>query len=288
MIQSMTAFARLSDQHPWGMITWEIRVVNHRYLDCSLKIPEAFRSHETTVRLQLQQQLHRGRVECALRFNRESQGEQHLVLNTALIKKLSVALDEVKTYLPTTAVIDPIKILSWPQVLQNPDEDLSVAQTAVLQLFEKTLEELVATRRREGAVLAKLTQEKLQEMLVLITKVKSKIPQVLLEQRSKILKRLEEIMANLDQARFEQEMVYFAQKIDVTEEIERLEAHTKEVLRILDSGGFAGKRLDFLMQELNREANTLGSKSVAIETTQTAIELKVLIEQMREQVQNIV
>jgi uncharacterized protein (TIGR00255 family) len=181
-----------------------------------------------------------------------------------------------------------MKVLAWPQVLQTTESDLTVAQEMILQLFEKTLAELVVTREREGSTLAKLLQDKLQEVLTITAKVKTKVPQILNDQRLKVVKRLEEVVANLDRSRLEQEMVYFAQKIDITEELDRLEMHAREVIRILDEGGLVGKRLDFLMQELNREANTLGSKSVDVEVTQAAVELKVLIEQMREQVQNVV
>ena len=287
MIQSMTTFARLSDQGDWGMATWEIRVVNHRYFDCALKMPEAFRQVEANIRLQLQKQLHRGRVECSLRFDHGEQGESNLVLNKELVKKLVDAVSEIKTYLPMST-IDPMRILSWPQVLQTTEEDPGLAQDMVLQLFEKSLAELVDTRKREGLALAKVMQDKLQEVLNIVSKVKNKIPQILNNYRQKVIKRLEDVVASLDQSRLEQEMVYVAQKIDITEEIDRLEVHAKEVLRIIDDGDMVGKRLDFLMQELNREANTLSSKSIDAEITQSAIELKVLIEQMREQVQNVV
>lgn len=287
MIQSMTTFARCSDQGSWGTASWEIRVVNHRYFDCALKIPDVFRPLESSIRLQLQQQLNRGRVDCSLRFTPGDQEEAGFVLNLPLVKKLVDAVTEIKSYLPMST-IDPMKVLSWPQVLQTQEVDLTAMQEKVLTLFKTTFSELIATREREGSALAKLLKDKLQELLIIVDRVKSKMPEILANQRQRIIKSLEEVTASLDQSRLEQEMVYFAQKVDVTEEIDRLEAHTKEVLRVLNSGGVVGKRLDFLMQELNREANTLASKSVDIETTQSAVELKVLIEQMREQVQNIV
>ncbi|MDR1057653.1 MAG: YicC family protein [Coxiellaceae bacterium] len=286
MIQSMTAFARCSDQDVWGMATWEIRVVNHRYFDCSLKIPEVFYSLEANVRLQLQKALHRGRVDCNLRFV-SGGGGANLMLNKTLVRKLMDMVTELRTYLPESTV-DPMKILFWPHVLQTVEEDLTLAQEAVLRLFTKTLEELINTRNREGLVLAQLLKDKMQEILSIVTKIKEEMPTVLINQRQKIIKRLEEVITNLDQSRLEQEMVYFSQKVDITEEVDRLLAHANEVLRVLNDGGMVGKRLDFLMQELNREANTLASKSIDIETTQAAVELKVLIEQMREQVQNLV
>lgn len=288
MIQSMTTFARFSDQGAWGMATWEIRAVNHRYFDCAIKMPEVLRQLETNIRLRLQQQLHRGRIECMLKFQPGEQSGLNLMLNTSLVKKLANAIGEVKSYVPTIPAVDPMKILAWPQVLQIVEEDVEAVQKIILQLFEKTLADLIAAREREGVMLAKIMQDKLREVLVIASKVKNKIPLVLANQRTKIMQRLEEIKSELDQARLEQEMVYIAQRMDVAEELDRLEMHSKEVGRILVVGGNVGKRLDFLMQELNREANTLASKSVDVEVTQAAVELKVLIEQMREQVQNIV
>ncbi len=190
--------------------------------------------------------------------------------------------------MPTIPAVDPMKILAWPQVLQVVEEDIEAAHKIILQLFEKTLIDLIATRKREGAALVKIMQSKLREVLAITGKVKTKIPLVLANQRAKIMQRLDEIKSELDQTRLEQEMAYIVQRMDVAEELDRLETHSKEIGRILMTGGNIGKRLDFLMQELNREANTLASKSVDIEVTQAAVELKVLIEQMREQVQNIV
>lgn len=288
MIKSMTAFASCSDQGEWGMATWEIKVVNHRYFDCSIKMPDVFRSGlETSIRLQLQQSLIRGRVDGILKFSASTKSNTDFVLNEALIKKIVDALTQVKSYLPMSN-IDPMKILTWPDVLQTAEEDLSAAQDAILKLFERALGELAATRQREGAELEQLIKKRLQELSTIVIKVKEKMPQVLINQKQKITKRLEEVVASLDQNRLEQEMVYFAQKIDVAEELDRLDAHVKEVLRVLNGDDMAGKRLDFLMQELNREANTLASKSADADITQAALELKVLIEQMREQVQNVV
>ena len=288
MVQSMTTFARFSDQGAWGMATWEIRAVNHRYFDCSIKMPEVLRSLETNIRLCLQQQLHRGRVECALKFQPGEQSGLNLMLNISLVKKLADAIGEVKNYVATKPAVDPMKILAWPQVLQVVEEDIEAVHKIILQLFEKTLTDLIATRKREGAALVKIMQSKLREVLAITGKVKTKIPLVLANQRAKIMQRLDEIKSELDQTRLEQEMAYIVQRMDVAEELDRLETHSKEIGRILMTGGNIGKRLDFLMQELNREANTLASKSVDIEVTQAAVELKVLIEQMREQVQNIV
>lgn len=287
MIQSMTAFTRISDQGDWGSATLEIKAVNHRYFDCVFKVPEAFRQLESDIKLRMQKKLGRGRVECSLKFNRDGQSGSNFVVNQELVKKIMDAVGEVKSFLPISQ-IDPMKILSWPQVLQTAEEDFTPAQEKIMQMFESALSDLIATREREGAALAEIMKGKLQEMLSIVGKVKEKMPQIMDNHRQKIVKKLEEVTSSLDQTRLEQEMVYAAQKIDIAEEIERLETHIKEVIRILGEGGTAGKRLDFLMQELNREANTLSSKSIDIETTQYAVDLKVFIEQMREQVQNIV
>lgn len=288
MIYSMTAYAILSEQGDFGMATWEIRSINHRYLDCSIKTPEIFRQLESEVRLLVQQELHRGRVECSLRFQPGEQSGLDWSLNTSLVKKLLAAADTVKSYMADVQAIDPVKILSWPQVLQTVEGDLQPVQATVLELFKKTLAELNAARAREGEALKKFITDKLHEVLVITAKVKQQSPRIVSDYRAKIKERLAEVKAELDQSRFEQEMVLFAQKVDVNEELERLETHAKEMLRVLHKGGNTGKRLDFLLQEVNRESNTLASKSVDAEITGHAVDLKVLIEQMREQVQNLV
>jgi uncharacterized protein (TIGR00255 family) len=282
----MTAFAQCSDQGTWGMATWEIKVVNHRYFDCSIKIPEMFHTLDPTIRLQLQKMLHRGRIDCSLRFIPED-NDVKFILNKVLVKKLINVVAELKNYLPK-ATIDPMKILSWPNVLQSVERDLTAAKEAILCLFVKTIEEVINMRNREGSILTKLLQNKMQGALDIITEIKEKIPDTLINQRHKLNKRLEEITVNLDQSRLEQEMVYFSQKVDITEEIDRLFAHIHEALKTLNNNDLIGKRLDFLMQESNREANTLASKSINIIITRAAIELKMIIEQIREQVQNIV
>lgn len=288
MIQSMTAYSRQAAQGDWGMATWEIRAVNQRYFDCTIKMPEMFRYLESQIRLSLQQQLKRGRIECNLRFQVGETTSADFVVNTGLLKKLTVAIESVKNYLPAVAPIDPIKIMSWPQVVQVAEADIAPAQQHILQLFEKTLADMVAARDREGAALQTILEQKLKAVATLAGSVKQKIPAIIEQQRNKLLVRLAEIKGELDTSRLEQEMVFFAQKIDVTEELDRLELHVEETRRVLKAGNDAGKRLDFLMQELNREANTLAAKAADITVTQTAVDLKVLIEQMREQVQNIV
>lgn len=288
MICSMTAFARASSQGSWGMATWEIRSVNHRYFECSFKVPDFLRQLEQKFRVQLQQQLHRGKIECCLKFYPGEKSGLDLSLNHALVNKLAGAATEIKKIVSSEQPIDPMKLLAWPHVLQTIEEDTQELQQEILQLFTNVLAEMLATREREGAALKSILEKKLATILVIVAEVKQKLPQILANQRSKILTKMEEIKTQLDPQRLEQEMVLFAQRIDVAEELERLETHVKEVTRVLQHGGNVGKRLDFLMQELNREANTLASKSADISTTGFAVDLKVLIEEMREQVQNIV
>lgn len=288
MTHSMTAFARVSDQGDWGMATWEIRSVNHRYFECSFRLPEIMRNLEITLRPLMQQQLNRGKIECNLRFIPGEQSGLDLTLNLALVKKLTQAVTAVKECLPTAAAIDPLKILAWPQVLQTTEENVSVVTQKIQDLFKRALDEIIAARSREGAALQQIILTKLQQLPPIIEQVKQQLPQILANQRQKLLERLQEIRSEVDPQRLEQEMVILAQRMDVAEELERLATHAREIQRVLTSNGNIGKRLDFLMQELNREANTLASKSIAISTTNSAVSLKVLIEEMREQIQNIV
>ncbi len=287
MIQSMTAFARISGQVGINSVTWELRGVNHRYFDCALKLPESFRQFETEVRTRLQHKLRRGKIDCSLKLSRSEEVSGHIILDQHMIAKLADTVKELEKHLPV-ADVDPIRILNWPGVLQEVEYDLAKDSDGIFLLFDNCLSEMVVAREREGNELAKLFKERLQKILVIVGSVVHKMPLVIIAQRQKLEKRLAEVVDSLDQNRLEQEMVYFVQRIDVAEELDRLAAHTKEVLRIIDQDDDAGKKLDFLMQELNREANTLASKSSDLEITQAAVELKVLIEQMREQVQNVV
>ncbi len=287
MIQSMTAFARTTGQNDSITATWEIRIVNHRYFDCSFKLPEKLRHLELPLRQKLQHALQRGKVECLLKISTLPDTSQNFVLNEQLIEKLMVAVNNIKNYTPTTN-LNPLQILSWPQVLQTTELDLESSQPLLDTLFSQLLEETTVTRGREGNLLAQLIKDRLEQILAMVTNLKNLVSQITAKQRAKLEKHLGEIAINFDQSRLEQEMVYFIQKIDVTEELDRLAVHTQEALRILNQGGVMGKKLDFLMQELHREANTLAAKSNDLEVTQITVDLKVLIEQMREQIQNIV
>lgn len=287
MIHSMTGFAKASVQNEWGILTWEIRAVNHRFLDVYFRLPEPFRQLENNLREIIRDKITRGKIECILQFKPGEKSNAHLAVNINAVKELANAIGEIQNIIPNAEKINPIKILSWPGVLQTSDEELQPLYDEISKLFIKALTELLQTREREGKALVAFFEPKLQEILAQTKKIKTRIPEIINLQKAKILEHLAEIKTELDTNRLEQEMVFFAQKIDVCEEMERLETHVKEMQRILKSGGNIGKRLDFLLQEFNREANTTASKSVDPETSKIAIELKVIIEQMREQVQNL-
>jgi uncharacterized protein (TIGR00255 family) len=288
MTRSMTAFARQEAEHTWGSLVWEIRSVNHRYLEPHLRLPESLRDLEGALREQLRKNLSRGKVECTLRFHPEAQAQQ-LTVNTAFAQELIAAADQVAALglSGNTQPLNPLDVLRWPGVLQDAQIDMDEVKAAALTLFANALEDLISGRGREGVELSALIEQRLVAISDIVTEVRSKLPQILQAQRDNLRTRLDEFKGELDEGRLEQEMVLLAQKADVDEEMDRLNTHVQEVRRILKQKGPVGRRLDFLMQELNREANTLSSKSIVAETTQCAVELKVLIEQMREQIQNI-
>lgn len=286
MVHSMTAFARNEQATAHGTLSWELRSVNHRYLEPHLRLPEAFRDLEGAVREALRQGLSRGKVECTLRFAEESAGKQ-LQVDSERARQLIAAAEQVAGLIQQPAPLNPLEVLAWPGVLVADSADPQALNTAALKLFDQALGELKAGRAREGAELAKLLNERLDSILDEVAALRELVPQMLAGQRAKIETRFAEMQAELDPQRLEQELVLLAQKSDVAEELDRLSTHVSEVRRVLKAGGAAGRRLDFLMQELNREANTLGSKAFDPRSTQAAVNLKVLIEQMREQVQNI-
>lgn len=287
MIASMTAFSRLQSHHPWGSLVLEIRSVNHRYLDISFKLPESLRGLEIQWREEIKKQLNRGKVECQLRFQAQSQQQHELAIDQALLDQVLSAATKLQQTLPTDTVINPLELLRWPGVLGEPELDNDEIELEATALLKKALSSLLKARHREGAKLVDTVEGRLLAIEKIVADTRRKLPTILKQQRTRLLTRLEELQVELDQQRLEQEIVYMAQKADVDEELDRLDTHLGEVQRTLSKGGACGRRLDFLMQELNREANTLSSKSVSSETTQNAVELKVLIEQMREQIQNI-
>lgn len=287
MMKSMTAFARAHEQGSWGSLTCELRSVNHRYLDLTVRIPEGLHVLEMPLREHIRREIFRGKVECILRYQPDIQNAHEMSVNQSLAASLQHAVKNVAQFFPETAAIDPLDILNWPGMLQSREVDVEAMKPIVTTLLEKTLQQLTLARVREGEVLSTYLSERLVKIKQLLAGVREQLPVIQKIQRAKLMERFTEAQLELDPLRLEQEMVIFAQKIDVAEELDRLASHVVEAQRILTSKESSGRRLDFLMQEFNREANTLGSKSVNIETTRIAVEMKVLIEQMREQVQNI-
>ena len=286
MTRSMTAFARQEQVLDTGTLSWEIRSVNQRYLDPHLRLPDQFRALEPKLRDQLRNSLTRGKVECHLRWH-PAQQDSNMQVNTDLVQQLNAAADQVNAIVGPTRQYSALEVLQWPGVLAEQSVDLAALQQAALGLFKHSLKELIDHREREGQALKDLVEQRLDAILDIVAKVQEQLPSILESQRQNLRHKLEELTAELEPQRLEQEMVLLANKADVAEELDRLTTHVKEVRRTLGQKQAIGRRLDFLMQELNREANTLSSKSIVAETTLSAVELKVLIEQMREQIQNI-
>lgn len=285
MIYSMTAFARHEIQAEWGCAVWEIRSVNQRYLETFFRLPEQFRALENTLRETLRQRLSRGKIECSLRIEL-NQAKSGLNLNQTFVRQVMEALHWIKTEL-NDGQINPIDILRYPGVVEDAGVDVDELGQELLTGFNALLDDFIAMRAREGEKLAQAISTRLQAIATEVTFVRNKMPEVLQWQRERLLQRFEEVQLQLEPSRLEQEMILLAQRIDVAEELDRLEMHIKETNNIINKGGVVGRRLDFMMQELNRESNTLASKSINTEITNAAVTLKVLIEQMREQVQNI-
>ena len=286
MIYSMTGFARNEIKGDWGTAVWEIRSVNQRFLETFFRLPEQFRGLEPVLRERFRKALQRGKVECNLRFTANDAAVGTLNLNEALAKQLLHAADWVQSHGQSTGV-NPVDILRWPGVMAAEEADMDTIQADVLKAFDKTLADFKESRATEGANLKAMIEQRLDAITEETNTVGAKMPEVIEWQREKILTRFEEAKVELDPTRIEQEMVMLAQRLDVAEELDRLHSHVGETQKILKKGGAVGRRLDFMMQEFNRESNTLGSKSISAEITQSAVELKVLIEQMREQIQNI-
>ncbi len=287
MPRSMTGFARREAKLSWGTAVWEIRSVNHRYLEPSFRLPEDFREIEPHLRDAMRKALQRGKVEASLSIQWE-QEETELGINTTRVAQLTKAAQQINHLLGAAAApINALDILKYPGVIQKQEIDREAMQAAVLKLFNSALEGLIEHRTREGNELEQLILQRLDAVSAQVLAVRARLPEILQTQREKLQTKLAALQIDLDPERLEQEIVMLAQKADVDEELDRLDTHVIEVKRSLKQTDSLGRRLDFLMQELNREANTLSSKSIVSDTTQAAVELKVLIEQMREQVQNI-
>lgn len=288
IIYSMTAFAREQKQSDCYDFVCEMRSINHRYLEMSIHLPEHLRVFEMSIRERLRQQLRRGKIECVVRSRIISDKiNQQYKINLALAQELCQQSEKITAFLPSFTPISPTDILRFPGVLEIEEMNVSAFQETVLQLIDATLKELVVSRSREGEELKRFFLQRLELMDAEVKKIRQRIPQILQSQRENLRERFQEAKLELNPERLEQELLLFAQRIDVAEEIERSETHITEIRRVLAQGGAVGRRLDFLLQELNREANTIGSKSVDGAITHEAVEMKVLIEQIREQVQNV-
>jgi uncharacterized protein (TIGR00255 family) len=284
----MTGFAREDTETPFGTLSCELRTVNHRYLDVHFRLPEELRAKEIELRQRISARLKRGKVDCSLHIRRSSGGAAaKLEINKDLVRQLGARIDEIASLLPATQAVDPVDILRWPGVIEEPEIDTDPLLAAATDLLEHTLGALGQMRSSEGGRIAGMLEARCEDILLLATGVRERMPQVLEAVRKKQQERIDKLDVDADPARLETELALVAIKLDVDEELDRLESHISEIRTALQGKEPVGRRLDFLMQELNREANTLGSKSADAETTKAAVELKVLIEQMREQIQNV-
>lgn len=285
MLNSMTGFARQVAESSFGTLTCEIRAVNHRYLDVQFRLPDELRAKELEFKKLVGNTIRRGKVECSVHFRRAVEGQGQL--NQALVTELRSRIDELNKLLPETRPIDPIDVLRWPGVVEQPEVDAKPIIEAATALLSDTLLALAEMRASEGERIDQMLGRRCDDVLEIATGVQKRMPAVLQAVRKKQQERINKLDIEADPARLETELALIAQKLDVDEELDRLQSHVIEITKILKEQEPVGRRLDFLMQELNREANTLGSKSADAETTNAAVDLKVLIEQMREQIQNI-
>ena len=286
-IHSMTAFARSEANLAWGSLAWEVRSVNHRYLETQLRLPDTLRHVETAARERLRERLARGKVDCSLRLHLEEQAGSRLLLDENLVRSLHEACNRVAELGNGLAAANTLDVLRWPGVVAQAAPDMEEVSTEAIALLGRVLAELEEMRPREGQRLAEFLEQRLAQIETIVASLRQAMPEIIAAQRQRLAERVAEMNISIDPGRLEQEIVLLAAKRDIAEWLYRLDAHGGDTLGSLRQGGACGRRLDFLMQEFNREANTLSSKSIATTTTQAAIELKVLIEQMREQVQNI-
>jgi uncharacterized protein (TIGR00255 family) len=286
MIKSMTAFASSEAEIDAGTLTCDLRSVNHRYADISLRLPDRLRFCEADIRAALAEKLKRGKIDCGFNYKKNS-AAQSIGVNMDAVKNLLDTASAIERLIPAPRSFSALEVLAFPGIQQEPETDKDALKQSILQLLDNTLANLLDMREREGRQLKMLLEERCQRMRELAAQAARRMPGVLQNLRGKLKERIAELVAQPDFDRVEQELAILAQKLDVDEELDRLRTHIDEVLRALQQNEPIGRRLDFLMQEMHREANTLGSKSADKEMTQISIELKVLIEQMREQIQNI-
>lgn len=287
MLHSMTGFARETVESALGTLTWEIRAVNHRYLDVQFKLPEDLRPKEQLFRQQASAILGRGKIECGLYFRRAADQQSEMQIDAELVSLLSSRIAEVSALLPTATGVNPIEILRWPGVMQQREIDTEPLFEEAGSLLQTTLRALDDMRSSEGQRIEEMLESRCIDVEKIAASVRARMPEVMAATRLKQKERIDKLDVEADPARLEVELALVAQKIDVDEELDRLDSHLVEIRDALHDDKPVGRRLDFLMQELNREANTLGSKSADADTTRAAVDLKVLIEQMREQIQNV-
>ena len=287
MTHSMTAFARQESSTESYVLVWEMRSVNHRYLEINIRVPDSLRSIENSIRGAIRSNFTRGKIECHLRYQITENSSSSIKIDTQLVSNLLSATEQIKILSEETSPLGMSEILKWPGVIIDNDSDYLALESDAISLFKKTMEDLKTSRAREGKELGSFIQARSHSVLEIIAKTRELMPQILTRERNQLLEKISKLKIDVDSSRLEAEIVLLTQKADIEEELDRLHTHITEVQRVLTLKESKGRRLDFLMQELNREANTLSSKSIVIETTRSAVDLKVLIEQMREQIQNV-
>ena len=287
MIASMTGFARREVSGPWGSLVCELRSVNHRFLEAGFRLPDELRAVEGELRQRLAKELRRGKVDCVMTYRRAQAAQSGLEIDPLALEQLVARVREVASSLGERHTVNVLDILRWPGVLRDDSEGGERLLAAVHGVFASALEDLAAARGREGVRLRELLEQRCSSLEELVTRVRARLPEVHARVRARLDERLAELQANIDKDRLEQELALLLQRLDVDEELDRVVGHITEIRHVVDGNEAAGRRLDFLMQELNREANTLSSKSQDLETTRSAVDMKVIIEQMREQVQNV-
>lgn len=287
MLNSMTGYGRHSIDSDAGELLWELRSVNHRYLEVSLRMPEELRAIEPQIRERIAERVSRGKVEATLKLKTNQQSLASLALDEQALSSLAQAVQQVNQVFDNTAAVDPLKVIQWPGVLASGSDQQAVLHQQAMTGLNAALDDLVATREREGEKTAAMLLERTEKISTHLDALRQHRPAVVERQREKLVARLAELDIEHNEQRLEQELVFVAQRLDIDEELDRLAAHVSEFEKAMKRKGPKGRRLDFLMQEFNREANTIGSKASDLDTTGASVDIKVLIEQMREQVQNV-
>lgn len=283
----MTAYATREVNGEWGSATWEVRSVNQRYLEVYVRLPEQFRNLYSVIRERMRSRVTRGKVEINLHLSLNQGAQNSMILNKKLAKQLIEAANWVNTQSVEVGAVNPMEVLRWQGVISTREEALVTVSHELMVAMDDLLNNFIAARESEGAILKYLIEKRLDSVNAEVTKVRTHMPNIVQWQRERLITKLEDAQLHLENARIEQELLLMSQRIDIVEELDRLEAHVKETYNILNKKEPVGRRLDFMMQECNRESNTIASKSINIDITASAIEIKVLIEQMREQIQNI-